>query len=90
MTRFQAIATIRRFASEGKVEIVEHAILRLSQRNFTASDVLHAMTNLRTASHQKFNDRWLSTGPSLDGRSCRLVIVIEENAVVVTVWDANQ
>jgi hypothetical protein len=63
-----------------------HVRLRMAQRNVRANDILSALCNAASCSRGNEPNRWKVVGPDLDGDELAVVVVIEGDVVVVTVF----
>ncbi len=81
-----ALAQIRLKAqTPGGVWITDHAHDRMRLRRVSVRDVYHALIGA-TVCRPADLGRWEVTGPDLDGVDLTIVAVIEEKAIVVTVY----
>ena len=79
-----ALSDIRGYASANRIEFTHHAYQRMAQRRVSVNDVGEA---LRNANDCRCNDgSWRVSGPDLDGENLRLIVVLEDGVVVVTVY----
>ncbi len=88
MNAATALKKIRELARQGRVrfERTGHAAGRMAQkdRNFQVNDVLRILTHGSRA-EPSVNDRWVVHGKDLDGKLGRVVCVIEDDVIVITV-----
>lgn len=85
MKRTVALREVRRLAREGRVLLTDHAERRMEEREILRESVSSALVGARTALDQP-NGTWKVTGPGLGDERLTLVVVIESNLLVVTVW----
>lgn len=85
MGRKDAIEAIRFAASASRIRYESHARLRMKERSVSREDVRNALMNLKTCK-AGIDDRWKVTGPDLDGDALTVVLVIEGDLVVITVF----
>jgi hypothetical protein len=81
----EALEEIRRIAAAGWIRYSPHAHLRMYERCITAEDVRNALTNATECAAAE-KERWKVSGPDLDGEDLTLVVVLEGDVVVVTVF----
>jgi hypothetical protein len=83
----QALAEIQRLAGLGRIRYTLHATQRMSKRGATADDVQNALVSASRATHQPANDNWrVSGGVDLDGDDLTVVVDIQADVVVVTLF----
>ena len=80
-----ALADVRGYARAGRIHYTRHAREQMTERNVRAQDVQFALARAATCTQQQ-GERWLVVGPDLAGAPLTLVIVLDDGAVVVTVW----
>ncbi len=86
MNEVEALAQIRGLARAGRVEYTRHALEEMGEASATRRDVETALVHAKTCRHQPAKDRWKVCGPDLDGDELTVVVTIEHNLIVVTVW----
>ena len=61
---------------------------RMWERNVSDADVRHALINATTcaAAPHPVEERWRIEGPDIDGDALTPIVVIEDGAIVVTVF----
>jgi hypothetical protein len=79
------IRLIRRLARAGDVIYSEHALLRMWERSASQADVMHVLV-YATIAREQSNGRWRIVGADLDGDELTVVVVIDGDAIVVTVF----
>jgi hypothetical protein len=80
-----ALETIRRAATASRIRYEYHARQRMRERGVSREDVRNALIETRTCQTSK-GDRWKVTGPDLDEDELTVVLVIEGDLVVITVF----
>jgi hypothetical protein len=86
-TPVEALAEVRRLAIAGRVQMdAPHVRLRMAQRNVRARDVISALRGAKHCASGNEVDRWKVTGPDLDNDDLTVVVVIEADVIVVTVF----
>jgi hypothetical protein len=58
----------------------------MRQRGVQHHDVLRALKDATRCVPGEESDRWKVTGPDLDGEELTIVVVLDDGAVVVTVF----
>ncbi|HET7504270.1 MAG TPA: DUF4258 domain-containing protein [Kofleriaceae bacterium] len=87
MTDAEALALIRRMVRRGDVVFTRHAQDRMDERGASTDDVCNALVTARTAAHEPDRDRWkVSGGTDLDGDALQVVVAIEADVIVVTLF----
>lgn len=88
MTPVVALAEIRRLATAGRVRLYDvHVRQSMAKRNIRANDVFSALRNAGSCMVSTNGPgRWKVTGPDLDGDALDVVVVIEGDLVVITVF----
>jgi len=56
----------------------------MGERGASAEHVMHALQSATTCSSS--GERWKVTGPDLDGDALTVVVVLEDEVIVVTVF----
>jgi hypothetical protein len=72
-------------ATAERIVYEPHARQRMRERGVRREDVRNALMNLKDCKATS-GDRWKVTGPDLDGEALTVVLVIEGNLVVITVF----
>jgi hypothetical protein len=85
MSRKDAIDAIRFAASAGHIRYEAHARQRMKERGVRREDIRHALINVESCKAVR-DERWKVTGPDLDGDALTVVLVIEGDVVVITVY----
>lgn len=87
MTADEALQEIRRLATQNRLRYTRHARERMAERGAQVADVRHALRGGRScAASADGSDRWVVEGPDLDGDGLRVVVVIEDDCVVITLY----
>ena len=87
MTDAEALTTIRRMVRRGDVVFTRHAYVRMDERGASTDDVCHALLTAKGAAHDPERDRWIvSGGMDLDGDALKVVVAIEADVIVVTLF----
>ena len=86
MDAASALVTIRTHAVAGRIAYTTHARQRMDQRNVTRADVRRALSNAKGCRAGDSADKWIATGPDVDGDDLDVVLVIEAGLVIVTVY----
>ena len=81
----KALEDIYGLAKAGRVDILPHAWKRMRERGADVNDVLLVLT-AKDCAEDKEPDKWLVTGHDLDGDKLSLVVEIEGDVVVVTLF----
>ena len=82
----EALRAIRR-VREVRLVLGKHARTRMRERRIQIEDIVNALEKSKTVEAQPGEpDKWSAVGPSLDGRSLKVVVVVEDDLFVVTVW----
>ena len=80
----EAPEQIRGFALANRIRYSGHSRKRMRERGVRDQDVRRALCNLRKWS-QETSEKWLVTGPDLDGDDLTMVLVIDDGVLIVTV-----
>jgi hypothetical protein len=80
-----ALEAIRRLAGRRQVRFTLHALDRMDERGVRRVDVTHALTSAKACRAQG-DGKWKVTGGDLDGDELTVIVVIEADAIVVTVY----
>lgn len=87
MTDAEALEEIKRLVGLGRVVFTRHARERMGDRSATAGDVCEAMLTARSAAWQADRSNWrVSGGVDLDGDDLTIIVDIEADVVVVTLF----
>lgn len=89
MTSAEAKKTISDLAaaSPRNLRFVSHAREQMSARNISFHDLRNALINSTAcAPSTDGGGRWVVTGPDLNGESTRVVCVIENGVLIITVF----
>jgi hypothetical protein len=86
VTADQALVLIRDLAAKGAIAYTRHALDRMDQRGAQRADVKRALSQAQSCSYQAENDRWKVEGKDLDGDDLTVVVSIEADLIVVTVY----
>lgn len=82
-----ALDRIKELAAKGFIRYTFHARQRMDERDATEEDVRQALRTATDATHQADRDNYrVSGGADLDGDSMSVVVVIEADVVVVTLF----
>jgi len=82
-----AMHEIRRLALQWRIEVVGHARQRLRERGADRGDVRNALMGCtKCTASDDGPGRWKVWGEDLDGDELRVIVVIEADAVVVTLF----
>ena len=81
----KALQRIRRLAALGRVAFTRHARLRMGERGASTEDVREALVNARTCTGPR-DDKWRVLGPDLDGDDLELIVAVEDDVIVVTLF----
>lgn len=84
MTSDEALRHVRSYAAANRVRFSRHARERMGERGASAEHVMHALQSATTCSSS--GERWKVTGPDLDGDALTVVVVLEDEVIVVTVF----
>ncbi|HET9931131.1 MAG TPA: DUF4258 domain-containing protein [Polyangiaceae bacterium] len=85
MSPAEALAEIRRAAIARRVRFSPHARQRMNQRFVRPPDVYCALESA-TACMATEQERWKVAGPDRDGDELTMVVKIEGDVVVITVF----
>ncbi len=86
MNEVDALAQIRGLARAGRVRFTWHAVDEAKQAGASELDVMNALCKAASCRHQPSNDRWKVKGPDLMDDELVVIVVIQDELVVVTVW----
>lgn len=88
MTAAEALEKIRGLASANRVfwAIGGHVDKRMRERGVQYGDIRSALMNATRAVYQRDNDRWRTEGPDLDGDELTVVVIVEADLIVCTVF----
>lgn len=87
MTPDEALHEVRRLATQNRLRYTRHARERMAQRGAQAADVRHALRRAESCSASAdAPDRWVVRGPDLDDDELSVVVVIEDDCVVITLY----
>jgi hypothetical protein len=86
MTPAKARAEIRRAGVMRRVMFSPHARQRMAQRFVRPDDVYNAMEHHASCKAGDEPGRWKVVGPDIDGDELTLIVVIEADVVVVTLF----
>lgn len=82
----RALEDIKGYARANRVSVARgHGSLRMVQRRVQIGDIIHALSHASDCRLQP-NGRWKVTGKDLDGDDLSLVVLLEDEVVVVTVF----
>ncbi len=81
----EALETIRRAATANRIRYESHARQRMRERRVSREDVRNALIEASKCQASK-GDRWKVTGPDLDDEELTVVLVIEGDLIVITVF----
>ena len=73
-------------AKRRNVKIVGHAWVRMSERGVSEGDVLYVLAETAFRAAAQPNARWKVDGYDLDGDNLGLVLAIEADVIVVTLY----
>jgi hypothetical protein len=82
----EALRDVRGYAAAGRLRFTRHARERMRERGATASDVRHALSSATRCDEATEAGRWKVRGQDLDGDELVMVVVLEGDVVVVTVF----
>lgn len=83
----QALAEIQRLAQLDRIRYVRHAKERMTERSVSHEDVRRALETGTAARGQADRDNWrVSGGVDLAGDELTVVVAIEADLIVVTVF----
>jgi hypothetical protein len=85
VTPAEALAAIQGYAGANRIRIESHARKRMKQRGARYEDVRCALMTASRCDLQD-NDRWKLPGTDTDGDELTCIVVIEDEAVVVTIF----
>ena len=85
MTNAEALAKIRKLAAGNHIVLSAHALDRMSERGAVYRDVWFALKNA-VSTHQQRSDTWLTNGVDCDGDDIKIVLVIEAQLLIVTLF----
>ena len=85
MDEDHVLETIRGYAAANRYELSDHAYSRMKQRNIRIADIHNALTKAFRCSSQQ-NERWRVDGPDMDGDGLTLIVAIEDDLIVVTLY----
>jgi hypothetical protein len=87
MTRAEraTLQTIRGLASAGRIVVSGHAWQRMAERRVRLADLRAALVGA-TSCRAEPSERWRVQGPDLDGDDVTVMVVLEGDVVVVTVF----
>jgi Domain of unknown function (DUF4258) len=80
-----ALADVRGYAAAGRYRLSKHAQVRAAERNVRARDVRRALCSAALCKGQG-EGTWKVTGPEADGDDLVLVVAIEGEVIVVTLF----
>jgi hypothetical protein len=88
MTAAAALDAIRGYAATGRYSYRRHARQRMWERNVSDADVRDALMNATTcvSAPHPAEERWRVEGPDTDGDALTAIVVVEDGAIVVTVF----
>ena len=89
MTSKRARKVIRDLVRAGRWILTEHAVERLIERDVLVEDVQHALSNCVSCRAQA-RGRWLVSGPDRMGDAVRLIIEVDAQLVVVTMFRGDE
>lgn len=82
-----ALARIKELVARGSVRFTFHARIRMDERNASESDVCNAIQTADSAAYQAARDNYkVSGGCDHDGDPMVVIVAIEADAVVVTIY----
>ncbi|MGZ3455991.1 MAG: DUF4258 domain-containing protein [Polyangiales bacterium] len=81
----EALEAIRNAGLRGIFLLTDHAEVRMAERGVRWADVRHALQHAPSC-RQQANGRWTTDSADLDGDSLTLVVAIEADVVVVTLY----
>lgn len=85
MTPAEARREIRRLAIARRVRFSPHARQRMNERFVRPQDIYSTLENCVSCKAGQ-GERWKVAGPDTDGDELTLVVTIEDDVVVVTVF----
>lgn len=86
MTAAEALQLIRGLASANRYIVSSHAWLRANQRGAGVQDIRHGLVNANSCSWQPERETWRVETCDLDGDDLTLVVSIQEDLIVVTLF----
>ena len=81
----EALALVRGYASAGRFVVAGHARQRMRERSVSFADLRHALVNAKRCSAQE-NERWKVFSTDLDDDDLTVIVALEDDVVVVTVF----
>lgn len=85
MTETEALAEIRGLAGANRIVYSSHSEDRSGERTVTYRNLWHALMNATRAKLQA-NGRWKASGKDLDGDHLDVVLIIEGDLIIITVF----
>lgn len=83
----QALAEIKRLVALDRVLYTHHAQIRMIERGARRRDVEHALLGATSATEQRDRGCWrVKGGVDLDGDDLTVVVALEADVVVVTLF----
>jgi hypothetical protein len=79
------LKNVRGLASANRIIVSGHARVRMRERNVTYADLQSALGNA-TRCRCGNDDRWNVVGPDLDGEELTVIVIVESDLIVVTVY----
>jgi uncharacterized protein DUF4258 len=87
VTDAEALAAIWRMVRRGDIVFTRHAQDRMDERDASTDDVCNALLTAKGAAHEPQRDRWkVSGGTDLEGDALKVVVAIEADVIVVTLF----
>lgn len=80
-----ALADIRGLAAASRLRITRHAWARMTERGVQYDDVRHCLSGATSCAEAE-HDRWTVQGADCVGEPLAVVVVLEAEVVVVTVF----
>lgn len=82
----KVLADVRGYARAGRIRYTWHARNEsMPKRRVTYGDVENALINATSCLPDE-DETWKVIGPDVDGDDLKLIVVVEEGVLVVTVW----
>ncbi len=85
MTPAEALAEVQGCAKYGRYRITAHAFDRMDERGITEKELVRALCNAHGC-RQEPGDKWRALGLDRCGDALEVIIAIEDEMIVITVF----
>ncbi len=86
MSNTTVLDEIKALVARGSVRFTLHSLTRMSDRGATVDDVTNALTTSTTATSQDNGNYRCKGGADLDGDDLTVIVALEADVVVITLF----